>query len=377
MRSTALSLITLLVAAFAAVTVPFNAAAQTGYSGDAEADPAANTSVDAFERVAPEKAGFSPERLDELARFLEEAGSSALMLVHDGKVVFEWGDVYRPHTVHSIRKALLNSIFGIYATASVIDTSATLADLGIDDVEPGLTDRERSARVADLLKSRSGVYHPAAANSLAMNAAAPQRGAFAPGEAYHYNNWDFNALGTIFERETETSIFTAFRDRIARPLGMLQYEGTFVTIDGSDPDTSIPDTDGFYQQEGVSRHPAYHFRMSAHDLALYGMLYLQGGRWNGEQIVPEDWIEASTKAYSVTNERVGIGYGLLWNVLMETETRSSRSFYHTGVGRQMLAVYPAARLVLVHRVDTERPTDFKQQDLYRIISLVFAAQEGA
>lgn len=330
---------------------------------------------DRFARIEPEAAGFSSAKLTELASYLDEAGSSSLMLVHDGKVFFEWGDIYEKHTIHSIRKALLNSLYGIYVDRGIIDTSATLAALEIDDIAPHLTDTERTARVADLLKSRSGIYHPAAAVSASMASSAPERRSHRPGEAFYYNNWDFNVLGAIFEEQTGRTIFEAFRNEVAEPLGMRQYRGTHTTIDGSDPDSKIPNTDGFYQYErDASQYPAYHFRLSAHDLALYGSLYLNRGQWRGRQLLPESWIDASTQAYSVTNPRVGIGYGLLWNVLMETETRSTASFFHTGAGVHMLGVYPASKLVLVHRVDTERETDFTPDRLYRIISLVFEAK---
>ena len=57
----------------------------------------------------------------------------------------------------------------------------------------------------------------------------------------------------------------------------------------------IPEKDGFYQYEpSKSKYPAYHFRMSARDLALYGQLYLQKGQWQGKQLVPQAWIEAAT-----------------------------------------------------------------------------------
>lgn len=328
-----------------------------------------------FGRATPEEAGFTPRGLAELETYLEEAGSSSMILAHDGRIVFEWGDTRRRHTVHSIRKSLLNSLYGIYVARGVIDTAATLAELGIDDAH-GLTPAEQRARVADLLRSRSGVYHPAAAVSEGMLMGQPARGSHAPGEAYYYNNWDFNVLGAILERETGRSVFELFRDEIARPIGMLHYEGTRDSIDGDDPDAAIPNTDGFYQYErSRSDFPAYHFRLSAHDLALYGQLWLDRGRWGDTQILPESWVDASTRAYSVTNPQIGIGYGMLWFVLLPNEERAAGSFYHTGAGVHMLAVYPGSKLVMVHRVDTENGSGFTGDRLYRVISLVFEARE--
>jgi CubicO group peptidase (beta-lactamase class C family) len=271
---------------------------------------------------------------------------------------------------------MLNSLYGIYVEKGVIDTSLTLDDLNIDDIEPGLTETEKSARIADLLKSRSGVYHKASAVSEGMAAQKPERGSHKPNEFYYYNNWDFNVLGSIFEQLTGRSIYRAFYEDVAVPIGMKQYTGTYDKLNLEDDISSIPDTDGFYQFErDKSKYPAYHFRMSAHDMALYGTLYLNNGKWDGEQIIPEDWIEASTRSYSVTNEYMDFGYGMLWNVINPNMERTSKSFFHTGTGIHMLAVYPASKFVLVHRVNTEEEYNFPQEDLYKVISLVFAAQK--
>ena len=143
---------------------------------------------DHLERISPEQAGFSSEILIELGPYLEKVGSSSLLIISDGKVFYEWGDIHKKYLIHSIRKAILNSLYGIYIEKGMIDTTATLAEIGIDDIEPSLTELEKSAKVTDLLKSRSGIYHKAAAESPGMVKSRPKRGSSKPGEAYYYNN---------------------------------------------------------------------------------------------------------------------------------------------------------------------------------------------
>lgn len=327
-----------------------------------------------FPPIAPEEVGFSQIKLDSLSEFLENEGSSSLVILVDGKLAYSWGDVNKKLTVHSIRKALLNSIFGIYVANGTIDTSETIGELGIDDIYP-LSELEKSARVADLLKSRSGIYHPAAAVSEGMLRGMPERNSFSPGEHYYYNNWDFNMLGYILELKTGEKIYELFLKDIARPIGMKSYQGNYTTIDITEDDLSIPKTDGFYQYErDKSKYPAYHFRLTAMDLARYGQLYLQNGNWDGKQIIDSIWIAASTKPYSIVYEPAGLAYGMLWRVLMKTETRSSSSFLHTGTGIHMIAVYPASNMVLIHRVDTENEYSFDEQDFYQMIDLVWGAK---
>lgn len=242
----------------------------------------------------------------------------------------------------------------------------------IDDISPSLTENEKSAKIIDLLKSRSGVYHEAAANSSGKVSNRPERDEFKPNENYFYNNWDFNVLGAILEQATGKSVFELFKTEIADPIGMNDYLGAYSQIDGEDENTSIPTVDGFYQYEkGKSIYPAYHYRLSASDMAKFGQLYLNNGNWNGKQIIPKSWIEVSTKAYSVTNPGYGIGYGMLWFVLMENEFKKSSSFYHTGTNVHMLGIYPSSKVVLVHRVDTEKKYIFNQNDFYKMIELVW------
>ncbi|WP_194756365.1 serine hydrolase domain-containing protein [Aliidiomarina indica] len=318
-------------------------------------------------------AQFEAQKLDELNEFLETTNTSSMVLMSNGEVVFEFGDIHQKHTIHSIRKAMLNSLFGIYVDRGLIDLDWTLGELEIDDIEP-LTDLEKTATVRQVLQSRSGVYLPAAATSQGMLEQMPERGQHQPGSHYVYNNWDFNVAGAIFERLSGESIYTAFEREIATPIGMEEFEGRFSTVTDLENFEAVEELDGFYQYEPErSRYPAYHFRMSAYDMALYGQLYLNGGTWDGESIISRNWVDDSTTSYSVTNTYMDFGYGMLWNVINANESRPSRSFYHTGVGIHMLGVYPASNLVFVHRVQTETDYDFNQQNLYEIIGRIFGA----
>lgn len=311
-------------------------------------------------------------RFDKLTEFLKQSGSSSLIIQQNGEILYEWGDTSEKILVHSIRKALLNSLYGIYVANGTVDTTKTLKELGIEDIEPALTEDEKSATIADLLRSRSGIYHPAAAVAQRMLRAMPERGSHQPGEAFYYNNWDFNALGFILEQETGESIYDLFYRNIAQPLGM-DYGNNYTTLTDAPEDSPIPEADGFYQYESdKSKFPAFHFRLSAEDLLRYGQLYLNYGNWEGNQILPQDWIEVSTRPHSVYNPKYGIAYGMLWNVLMETIERPNKAFFHTGTGIHLLGIYPAQNMVLVHRVDTEKEYSYGGKEFQEMINLVFS-----
>ncbi len=297
---------------------------------------------------SPEDAGFDSEKLNQVREYSEGLDTEVMMIIQNGKVVDYWGDLDKNFRMHSIRKSLLTGLYGIHVDIGNIDLDATLADLDIDDRE-GLTDEERQATVRQLLQARSGVYHPALFETTAMAEARPERHSYGPGENYYYNNWDFNALGTIFEQETGEKIHESFEERIARPIGMQDF-----TAD-----------DGRYVTGDDSRHAAYPFEMTTRDLARFGLLYLNEGRWEDEQVLPEGWVEESVTPYSSfhtdpDNERMQSsgGYGYMWWVSVEGQHFNTvdgipeGTYTARGAGGHTLAVVPEHDLILVHRVNT-------------------------
>jgi CubicO group peptidase (beta-lactamase class C family) len=280
----------------------------------------------------PEEAGWSSEKLKLARELYDSLDAAAFMVVYDGKVLISWGDVQRRFMCHSVRKSLLSALYGIHVDDGTTDLNKTLAELNIDDKSP-LTATEKQATIRDLLKARSGVYHRAAYETQSMKARRPKRGSHLRDTFWYYNNWDFNALGTIFEQETGTDIFEDFKNRIADPLQMEDYRLI----------------DGYHHLEAEhSIHPAYPFRMSARDMARFGLLYLREGKWNGKQIISKEWIKESTASYSDAGNRGGYGY--LWWISGEFKDLGMYSAY--GVGTQIISVLPGANLVIVQRVNT-------------------------
>ena len=313
--------------------------------------------------VTPEEAGFSSQRLEAARAQFDRMGSAAFLALHDGRVFVSWGDVGRKFNIHSMRKTFLGTLYGIAVARGQIDTTATLAQLEIDDIPPNLTAAEQQARVIDLLLCRSGVYHEAAYEGAEMIALRPPRGSHAPGSFYYYNNWDFNTLGTIYERGTGGGIFEAFKREVADRIGMRDFE----VADGS-----------YFYERDRSQYPAYLFRMTARDLARFGLLFQRNGTWEGQQIVPPSWIAASWTPTAVDNAEIGLLYGLLWGILpAESPAGMGPAYLAAGLGVQFVFVRPQDRIVFVHLVDTDRPFSTTGGDVGQLFSLVLAARESA
>ena len=239
---------------------------------------------------SPQEVGWSLEKLNQAKEYAESIGSAAGMIVLDGKLLFQWGETSRKFNIHSIRKSLLSSLYGISVDKGEIKLSNTLEQLGIDDSPPSLSKNEKQATVQGLLEAKSGVFHPALYETSDMIASKPKRDTYRPGTYWLYSNWDFNALGTIYERATYSTIFKEFKHRIAEPLQMQDYETT----------------DGEYVDGKESIHPAYPFRLTARDMARFGLLFLRNGSWCGQQIVSERWIKVSTTSHNVPPTRTAL-----------------------------------------------------------------------
>ena len=287
--------------------------------------------------ASPKDVGWSDKRIEEVRTFADSLGSKAVILVYNGAIVSAWGDISGLAPVYSIRKSLLSALYGIYAANGKIDTSATLAELGIGDTPP-LTEAEMRARVVDLLTSSSGIYHEAAYEPPGMRK--PERGSAAPGERWYYNNWDFNALGTIFEQESGRRIWEAFEEQVAGPIGMEDFRSGW---------------GAYHLQPERSEHPAYIVRMSARDMARFGLLYERNGRWECRQIAPADWVETSGQIHKDVSYEPVAGYGLLWWI-PGGELREYKTFLASGTGSQSIIVVPELDIVFVHRAtaDLER-----------------------
>lgn len=309
--------------------------------------------------------GWQTSGLEHLRRLADSQDTDCLMIVQGGQTVFTYGDVSRKYLCHSIRKSFLAALMGWEVRDGTIDLGATMADLGIDDRD-GLSEVERTATVYDLLTARSGIYHPAGYETEWMRLIKEKRHSHAPGTFWCYNNWDFNALGTIFVKACGQSVAQAFADRIAAPLGMEDF-----SLEGPAPDA-------WTERFDVSIHDAYPFRMSSRDLARFGQLFLQGGRCQGKQILPEGWAEENVMSYSDAGPSGAYGY-MWWlerdGVMFPGVRTPAGSYSALGAGGHYCIVVPQHDLVIIHRVDTETPGKVVTKHGFgKIVAAVLAAR---
>jgi CubicO group peptidase (beta-lactamase class C family) len=336
-RVLSLSVVAVLLAASTVLTSCHRAAPVTAPSRPAAVFP----DIEWQRHENPSAAGFCAEGLDRVTARAKELSTTAMVAVVGGKIAYEYGDLTRVSYLASVRKSILAMLYGNYVERGVIRLDRTLADLGIDDIG-SLSALERSATVADLLGARSGVYHPAS-NPGDSLASAPPRGSQKPGTYFLYSNWDFNALGTIFEQETKQSIYDALEKDLAMPIGMQDFDRSTHRRTGD---------------ATRSRHLAYHMNLSTRDMARVGYVMLRNGRWKGRQIVPEAWAHRIVSVVTPVTEmnpenyRKGpFGYGYLWWIWDGPWSTGPFEGAYSGQGAigQFITVLPKLDLVVAHK----------------------------
>lgn len=276
--------------------------------------------------------------LGAVAKQARALGSRALMVVHRNETLLADGPVAEVQRIASCRKSFISALYGMAVDAGKIDLNATLGDVGIDDYSK-LSDAEKKATVRDLLEARSGVYIPASAETQHMKDLRPARGSHPPGTFWYYNNWDFNVLGEIYERFTGEGLFTAIEHRLALPLGWKDFNALEHTQWGYDP--------------AAPRFGAYGMWMSARDMARFGQLFANRGKWNGKQLISEKWIAESTQLYSTTTFPGGIlgGYGYLWWLVTDRDGKTTYglptgTFSAAGNGGRYITIFPGQEIVV-------------------------------
>ena len=292
------------------------------------------------------EAGFDQDKLSALTNYIDKnSATTGLIVLHKGKMVYQYGDLTKVSYIASCRKSVLSMLYGKYIDNGTIDLSTTIGDLGIDEKD-GLLPIEKKATIYDLITSRSGVHHEAS-NGGYDKENFLERGSVAPGEYFVYNNWDFNVAGHIFERYAEKSIYEELESQFAIPLGFQDWNIKNQKKSG---------------RQSKSQYKAYHMYLSTRDMAKLGQLMLNGGEWNGEPLISKSWIEQTTSTvtpFETMVERYGpadpsgihMSYGYMWWLIDNYQQKEAYkgAYSAIGYGGQYITIFPALEIVIAHK----------------------------
>jgi CubicO group peptidase (beta-lactamase class C family) len=157
--------------------------------------------------------------------------------------------------------------------------------------------------------------------------------AFLPGEQFQYSNEDVDLLVALLERALGESAIEYVHRRLFTPLGI--WRGV--------PKSSRKQ---LWKVDRKGRAKGGHgLHLTTRELALFGQLYLQGGCWQGQQLLPADFVAATTTAQVAGAYPEFVKYGYLWWITSDNQGR--RTFFASGAGGQYVYVHPALDMVVV------------------------------
>ena len=264
---------------------------------DSDSGTAAPTAVEATGTWAVEEPGahgFSAQGLEEAAAWVGEQDSDALIVVHGGAIIFEryWNDhgPEAPWGVFSVTKSYTATLVGIAEQQGLLDIEEPASRYIPEWVGTG----SENLPIRQLMTGDSGRTYDVAGDFPGLAGPAPDditeyalgRGQeFEPGTTWQYNQMAIQCLDRVLETATGRPTAQFAQEALFDPLGMSQ---------------TLPGLDG-----AGNMTLAWGLQASARDLARFGLLYRNRGRWNGQEILREDFVTAATTTANPVNDNYG------------------------------------------------------------------------
>ena len=288
----------------------------------------------------PEKQGMDSGRLEEMMALIDEKDIhyDSVLVVKDGHLVFEeyrnGYDEDRKHHLQSTTKSISSLLIGTLFQRGLLESvDQKMVDLFGDYEIENMDERKQAITLEHLLTMTDGMdWHERdypyedpnnslgqmwqSSDALQHILDTPMREE--PGQTWSYNSGTSMLLGGIIEGLTGEDLLKYSREALFTPLGIesLRWDST---------------KSGHYHTDGG-------LYLTPRDMARIGYLALREGNWNGEQIVPAEWIEQSTQDYLPDDDT---GYGYQWWTL------PGGVFTTRGHYEQLIYVVPETDMVVV------------------------------
>jgi CubicO group peptidase (beta-lactamase class C family) len=364
----------------AACTSGGSSATSTSTTRAGDAPRASLTPAGDWQKVTPASVGLDATKLDAIAHTAELGKSNCLAVVKDGKLAGEWYfHGTGPDTaqeVYSATKSYTSTLVGM----AIDDGKAKLSDPASNWIPEWKGTASAGVTLRDLLSNDSGRSWSLTQDYVQL-VRAPDATAFGvgltqehpPGTVWAYNNAAIQTLERMVAGTLGPDVPADAQQRIFGPLGMAHSR---LTTDRSG-------------------HALMYMglRSTCRDMARFGSLFLNHGRWNGRRIVSAKWVREATGAPSTP---LNAAYGFLWwlnrrgriagplaaTSLSGAADQSPRQgrlvagapadlFWALGLGNQVIQVDPATRTVVVRLGTGEsrpRPPTFGPREASRVVT---------
>jgi len=286
-------------------------------------------------------------------------GIQSLLIVKNGYLVFErYGYLHTPDTIHvlnSTTKSFVSALVGIAVSEGYIaGIEDRMLDYFDDISVENMSQDKKKITIEQLLKMRSGmewndreILMEYFMSENAVQYILDKRMVDEPDTKWHYNSGSSHLLSAIITRTTGKSAAEYARIKLFMPLGISRYEWNA-------------------DRQDINRG-GLGLAMTPRDMAKFGYLYLNKGKWNNDQIIPEEWVTVSTSVHSDTYWSGKYGYH--WWIPDES------CFASQGANGQNIYVYPEKNIVIVYTaglpVETADATLLKLNNDFIIPAIVY------
>jgi CubicO group peptidase (beta-lactamase class C family) len=292
-------------------------------------------------RSTPEAQGISSQSIREFVEAADQINTlHSFMIVRHGHVIGAgwWKPEApdKPHVLHSLSKSFNSTAVGLAIADGKLSLDDPVLKFFPADAPADPSDNLKAMKVRDLLTMTCG--HETEPKSVGGAPSVKQFLAHPvphePGTHFQYNTMGSYTLSAIVTKVTGQTSLEYLKPRLFEPLGIENPEWP-----------SSP--------EGNSLG-GYGLKLCTEDIAKFGQLYLQKGKWKGKQLIPEQWVEQATSK-QVPNDKeghsnIGIdwqqGYGFqFWRC-------THNAFRGDGAAGQLCIVIPDKDVVIAITADT-------------------------
>ena len=292
----------------------------------------------AWRSVPATEVGLEPERLERaVERIAQLDGLHGVLVARHGKLVveryFRGSAGNRPHNLKSASKSVLSALAGLAIEQDLLELDQPIADVlpeaaGLDDTgKRAITVRHLLTMTSGLESTSFGNYGSWVASRNWVRAALARPLQAEPGTRFSYSTGGTHLLSATLSRAAGRSTHDFAREHLFDPLGIRRSAWA-------------------RDRQGVHMG-GNNLSLLPRDMLKFGQLYLNRGRWNGEQLLPWQWVDQSTRPGLVGPRgrgRIYGGYGYLWWL---RGTREHGAYIASGYGGQYIYVAPAEDLVVV------------------------------
>lgn len=283
---------------------------------------------------------------------VKERGGTAGMILRGGRIVSKWGDIKRPDMTFSVAKSFLGVLAGLAVERGLIRSlDDRVADYALDDGFEGphnsaITWRHLLQQTSEWegtlwgkpdMVDRNRQAGPGAVNT----AKGDDRELSAPGTHWEYNDVRVNRLSLSLLGVFSKPLNEVLEESIMSSIGATNwvwhgYYNSKVVIDGRE---MVSVTGGSHWGGG--------FQIPTETLARFGLLISRKGAWNGEQLIPANWIDQMLEPCHANPV-----YGFMWWLNTDRQLHPSApatSFFALGAGSNFIWIDPELDIVMVAR----------------------------